>query len=189
MRTVPARKGLARSMKIVPDLIRRMQKNVAFTVEGNDTPIDCELAQELNASLVHILRNAFDHGIETAEERSALGKSESARVTLSIKRVNNNLTIQISDDGKGIKPERVKESAVVKGLLTLEQAANLSVEETYQLLFKPGFSTADHVTEISGRGVGLDVVKKSIEEKLHGEIMVSSQPGAGTTFTLNIPVE
>lgn len=187
LKYVPARKGLARSLKIIPGLIQRLEKDAQFTFEGQDEPIDYEVAYELNTPLVHLLRNAFDHGIENKEERFLKGKGIPGRVSLSVKRNNGSYVIKLSDDGKGIDPEKLKQRALKNGLISGSEAQHLSCSELHDLIFRPGFSTADTVTYVSGRGVGMDVVADSVKNKLHGTICVESTIDVGTTFCITIP--
>ncbi len=186
--TVTARKGLARSVKIIPGLIDRLGKNIRFNFEGEDTPIDCEIAQELNTPLVHLIRNACDHGIESPEVRAEKGKPEEGVIKLSVSRENNLLKLSISDDGKGLDPEQLKQSALAKGIITDDELRHLTRERAFALIFRPGFSTNETVNEVSGRGVGMDAVLCSVRDKLKGAIEVESKVGTGTQFTMNIPV-
>jgi two-component system, chemotaxis family, sensor kinase CheA len=184
---VPARKGFARAVKIVPGLIERLGKNAQFRFEGQDTPIDCEIAGELTTPLVHLLRNAFDHGVEGREERSEKGKSEQATVVLSVDRENSHLVLSLTDDGRGLDPEKLKSVAVKKGVITREQSVRMTREEIYDLIFRPGFSTADTISEVSGRGVGMDAVLTSVKNNLGGHLRIESEVGKGTRFVITIP--
>jgi sensor domain CHASE-containing protein/signal transduction histidine kinase/HAMP domain-containing protein len=185
---VPARKGFARAVKIVPGLIRRLGKDALFCFEGQDIPVDCETAGELNTPLVHLLRNAFDHGVESPQERFEKGKAEKATVTLSVDRTNSHLIISLSDDGRGLDPENLKSVACRKGVITVEESGRLTKEEAYNLIFLPGFTTADTISDVSGRGVGMDAVITSVKKNLGGDLRIESDVGKGTTFIISIPV-
>jgi sensor domain CHASE-containing protein/HPt (histidine-containing phosphotransfer) domain-containing protein/HAMP domain-containing protein len=184
---VPAKRGFARAVKIVPGLIQRLGKNAQFNFIGQDTPVDCEVAGELNTPLVHLLRNAFDHGVESSEERAEKGKSEVATVTLSVERKNSHLVISLSDDGRGLDPERLKSVACRKGVITAEESGRLTKEEAYDLIFRPGFSTADTISDVSGRGVGMDAVLTSVKNNLGGDLRIESEINKGTSFIISIP--
>lgn len=188
LRSVPARRGLARALRIVPGLIERLAKDAVFKLNGAELPIDCEVARELNTPLVHMIRNAIDHGIEEPVSRTSSGKAPTGTVTLHIDRSGNWLTMKLSDDGKGLDPQFVRSIAVKKGLLTEGEAAALTDAEALELIFKPGFTTAEEVSEISGRGVGMDAVRHSIVENLRGSINVASEKGKGTAFTIRVPI-
>lgn len=187
LRTVSAPKGLARSLKILNGLGERLGKEIAFDLKGGETKIDCEMARELNTPLVHLFRNAFDHGIETAEERVIAHKPEQGKVNLSIQEDEKNVILTIIDDGRGIDPEKIKISAVKKGLITEKEAMTLSKQQCYELILQPGFSTAESVSDISGRGVGMDAVLHTIQEKLGGTITINSHVGKGSTFQISVP--
>lgn len=187
LEAVPARRGLGRSLKIVPGLIERLGKDVEFAFGGQDTPVDCEVASELNTPLVHLIRNALDHGIEPAEERVESGKPPTGRLELSVATRGDVVELVLEDDGRGLDPERLKAAALRKGVLAPEEAERLSTDEAYALIFRPGFSTADQVTDVSGRGVGMDAVLDAVRAKLGGEIRVESTPGRGTRFVIAVP--
>ena len=185
--SVPARRGLARSLKIVPGLIERLGKKIRFDFEGQETAIDCEIAHELNTPLIHLLRNACDHGIELPEERVEKGKPEEGVVSLSVGHNNGTLQISLSDDGTGLNEEKIRSVALKKGIISPDELRLLTGERVFGLIFRPGFSTMEKVSEVSGRGVGMDAVLQSVRGKLKGEIEVDSRPGAGTRFTIRIP--
>ncbi|MFH0919187.1 MAG: CHASE4 domain-containing protein [Fibrobacterota bacterium] len=187
LRTVPAKKGLARSIKIVAGLKERLGKCANFRFEGQDTLIDCETAHELNTPLVHLLRNAFDHGIESPETRLEREKSMEGEVFLNVRQEDDHLSLMLSDDGRGLEPELIKAVALKKGIISEMEAKRLSPQQSLALIFRPGFTTLETVTEVSGRGVGMDAVLTSVRNKLHGEIHVDSLPGKGTQFTIRIP--
>lgn len=179
--------GLFNKMKrLVRDVSLKMGKKVEFHVAGQETEMDKNVIDEIADPLVHILRNAIDHGVETPEQRIESGKDETGHVGLTAMYEGNEILIIIEDDGKGINKEIIINKAIEKGILD-EYPENMSDGEVYSLVFEPGFSTAKEVTDISGRGVGMDVVKKNIE-KLRGAIDVESILGKGSRFTLRIPL-
>jgi len=187
MKMVPAVKGLARALKVAPDLIRRLGKDAVVTFEGKDTPIDCEVARELTTPLVHLLRNAIDHGIESPGERALVKKPPRGEIKLSVRFDHGELVLEIADDGKGMDPQRLKEAAISKKMLGPREAQTLSPAQCFELILRSGFSTKTEVTEVSGRGVGLDAVVHSVKNKLNGAIHIESRPGKGSTFTLRVP--
>jgi signal transduction histidine kinase/molybdopterin converting factor small subunit len=186
-RSVSVQKGLGQALKIVPGLIERLEKNVVFDLQDNNARLDCDLSRELNTPFVHLIRNAFDHGIEYSEERVANGKPEQGHVKLTVTDDKDRLTLILSDDGKGLDPEKLKASAISKGLMTEEEAASMPDSEARRLIFKPGFSTAETVSDVSGRGVGMDAVVHTIETNLSGKIDIESTLGQGTSFIIQIP--
>ncbi|MCR4394135.1 MAG: chemotaxis protein CheA [Dehalococcoidales bacterium] len=173
--------------RMVRDLARKMGKKVNFIVEGEETEVDRSVIEHLRDPLMHLLRNAIDHGIETAEERKAAGKTETGTIRLSAYHEEDNIVITVVDDGKGINPALVKESAIRKQIITREAADKMTDEEAINLIFASGVSTARKITELSGRGVGLDVVKTNVEA-LNGTVSVDSRAGQGTRFTLRLPL-
>ena len=174
--------------RAVHDLARQFSKNIELVIEGGDTELDKRVLEEINDPLVHIMRNAVDHGIEDSETRLALGKPAQGTVCLSARQEGDHIVIEISDDGAGIDPDKVRQSAVRKGFLTEAEAKSISDREAQYMIFEAGFSTAAIITEISGRGVGMDVVREFIVEKLKGSLDLNSEPGHGTTFRLTIPL-
>lgn len=185
IRMLPIGTTFSKFRRLVRDLSKTLKKDVVMTTEGAETELDKTVIEKLNDPLVHLIRNAIDHGIETPEEREAAGKPRQGTVHLSAIHSGAYVHIQIRDDGAGIDPEAVKEKAVEKGLISPD--AVLSDKEAFGLLFSPGFSTAKKVTDVSGRGVGMDVVKTNIEA-LRGTIDIESRPGKGTTVTLKLPL-
>lgn len=173
--------------RLVRDLAKQLSKQVSLTIAGATVPVDRDILSRLEAPLNHMLRNAVDHGIEPPEARAAAGKPGAASVHLEARHHAGQLVVQLSDDGRGIDPERVREKAVAKGLVGADMAANLSAAELLEFLFLPGFSTAAGVTEISGRGVGLDVVLSTAQE-LGGTASIESKVGHGTSFRLELPL-
>jgi len=186
-RMLPIGKVFNKFPRLVRDLSRELGKKVKLIIEGEDTELDKSIIEEIGDPLVHMIRNSVDHGIEPPEERKAKGKPEEGTVWLRAYNEGNMIVIEIKDDGKGMDPEMLKKKAIEKGIITESEAANMSDKEAFMLIFKPGFSTAAKVTSVSGRGVGMDVVKTNIE-KLNGIIEVDSAPGKGTTFKLKIPL-
>ncbi len=174
-----------RFRRLVHDLGIELHKEVDLTIEGAETELDKTVIDQLNDPLVHLIRNSMDHGIETPEARRAAGKSPTGRIHLSARHSGANVLIRLSDDGRGLDTEAVRLRAVEQGLI--DGATRLSKSEILSLILAPGFSTAQKVTEVSGRGVGMDVVRRSIEG-LRGSIDVDSQPGAGVTVTLRLPL-
>ena len=173
--------------RMVRDLARKSNKDINFIVEGQDTEIDRTVIDHVRDPLVHLLRNAVDHGIESSEERAAAGKPQQGTIRLAAWHEEGHIIIITEDDGGGIEPTRVIESAVKKGMISAEAAAKLSDEEGVELIFLPGLSTAKKTTEVSGRGVGLDVVRKNIEA-MNGVVLVDTKVGQGTKFTLRMPL-
>lgn len=170
------------------DLARQYKKDVELFIEGGDTELDKKVLEEINDPLVHIMRNAVDHGIEPAAERVAAGKPAKGTIKLSARQEGDHIVIEVSDDGAGIDPARVKAAAIRKGYLTESEAKSMSDREARYLIFEKGFSTAAIITEISGRGVGMDVVREFVVERLKGSLDVDSELGQGTRFRLTIPL-
>lgn len=179
--------GLFNKMKrLIRDVSLKLGKKVDFSISGQETEMDKNVIDEISDPLVHILRNSMDHGVEFPEERLANGKSDTGKVHLSARYEGNEILISVKDDGAGIDKERILKKAEEKGLLQVP-AEKMTDKEIFALIFEPGFSTAKQVTDISGRGVGMDVVRKNIE-KLRGAIDIESELGKGTTVTLRIPL-
>ncbi len=171
--------------RMVRDLAKTQSKEINFTIEGGDLLLDKRLLEEIKDPLMHILRNAIDHGIETAAERQQQGKLPAASLTIRVRQAGNQTTIEILDDGRGLDLKRIKAKAISRGLYTEAELANLSTEAIQSLIFAPGFSTRDRVTELSGRGVGLDIVKTNVE-RLKGSVAVSSMLNRGCTFSIQL---
>ena len=186
-RMLPIGKVFNKFPRLVRDLARELGKKVKLIIEGEDTELDKSIIEEIGDPLVHMIRNSVDHGIEPPEERKKLGKPEEGTIWLKAYNEGNMIVIEIKDDGRGMDPEKLKQKAIEKGIITPQEAENMSDKEAFMLIFKPGFSTAAKITNVSGRGVGMDVVKTNIE-KLNGIIEVDSIPGKGTTFKLKIPL-
>jgi len=187
MRLTPVAEVFNKFPRMVRELARKMGKEVEFVIEGADIEVDRTILDKLGDVLVHLLRNAIDHGIEPPKEREATGKPRVGRVELIAKRERSHVEIIVRDDGRGIDPNKIKAKAIEKGLITPEQAAEMSDEEAINLIFLPGFSTKEQVTDVSGRGVGMDVVK-DVVKSLNGTISVKSEVGKGSTFVLKLPV-
>jgi two-component system, chemotaxis family, sensor kinase CheA len=173
--------------RLVRDLSRDAKKQIDIVIKGEETELDKTLIEEINDPLVHLVRNSVDHGIETPEVRKANGKNPTGTLILSAEHEGNNIIITIEDDGKGIDPEKIKTKAIEKGLLSADKAKEMTRQEILNLIFIPGFSTAEVVTNISGRGVGMDVVKTNIT-KLRGIINIESTVGAGTRIIIKLPL-
>ncbi len=186
-RMVPLNVVFARFPRLVRELSRSMGKRVQFKIEGEDTEIDRALVEKLNECLVHLIRNAIDHGIEPPDERIAGGKPPEGFIEISASQSEGSVIVVIRDDGRGIDPNKIRRKAVERGLLTEEQASSLSDEDAIQFIFRSGFSTKEEVSEVSGRGVGMDAVKNAMEQ-IGGTIDLHSQIGAGTTVTLRLPL-
>jgi two-component system chemotaxis sensor kinase CheA len=185
LRMVPLKGVFQKMNRLVRDLARKSGKKVQFVTEGEDTEIDRNMVESLNDPLVHMIRNSVDHGIEQPDTRTENGKDESGTVTLRAYHAAGNVVIQLEDDGKGLDRERILAKAVERGLI--DNNKELSDAETFMLIFQAGFSTAEKITDVSGRGVGMDVVKRNIES-LRGRIEVASKKGEGSTFSIRLPL-
>ena len=186
-RMVPLRVLFQRYPRTIRDTARKTGKQVDLIIEGEDTELDKTVIEAINDPLVHMLRNAVDHGIEVPDERQTRGKDATGRIILQAGYQGNYVLIEIIDDGKGLNPDEIKLKAVKKGLIGVEQIEYLTNEDVLQLIFAPGFSTREEVSELSGRGVGMDVVKTNIE-KVGGIVSLTSTVGEGTHFSLKIPL-
>ncbi len=185
IRMVPISHIFSRFSRVVRDLQKNLGKKMSLVLEGEETELDKSVIEDLFDPIMHCVRNSADHGIESPEERIAAGKPESGTITLSAANEGNMIIIEIIDDGAGIDVKKVREKAVSKGLISPNKV--LSDQEAYQLIFHPGFSTSDKISSVSGRGVGLDVVKTMID-KLNGTVSVSSTSGSGSKFTIKLPL-
>jgi len=185
IRMVPISQIFSRFPRVVRDLSRTLNKNVQLVIEGEDTELDKSVVEDLLDPIMHCVRNSLDHGVETPEDRKKIGKPEQGTLLLKANNEGNMIVIEIADDGKGIDVDAVKSKAVERGLL--HPGKNLSDVEAYQLIFAPGFSTSKTISSVSGRGVGLDVVKTHIE-KLNGTVTVVSEKNAGSKFTIKLPL-
>jgi two-component system chemotaxis sensor kinase CheA len=173
--------------RMIRDLARVQNKEINFIIKGKEIKLDRIILEEIGDSLVHLLRNAVDHGIELPETRTELGKEEAGTITITASRQENFALIKIEDDGSGINTEEIRKIALEKGMISKEEAEKLQEREVMQLIFAPGLSTTNTVTDISGRGVGMDVVKDRIE-RLGGAVKVESKPGSGSSFELKLPL-
>ena len=185
IRMVPVGQIYSKLSRTVRKLARELNKEIELVLRGEDTELDKMMVEELTDPLMHIIRNALDHGIEPADERRAKGKSPVGRITLTAYQQGNSVVIDVTDDGRGIDPEKIRKVAVSRGLIGEKEVVDQ--QRANELLFTPGFSTATQVSEISGRGVGLDVVKRNIQE-LKGTIDVQTRIGEGTTFRISLPI-
>ena len=188
LRMLPVNTVFQTFPRAMRDLAKQYRKKIDLVIEGGDTELDKKVLEGINDPLVHIMRNAVDHGIEAPKERLAAGKPETGTVRLAARQEGDRIVIEIEDDGAGIDPVKVRAAAVRKGYLTEAEAASMSDREAMFLIFEPGFSTSTIITEISGRGVGMDVVREFVIERLKGGLDVHSELGKGTTFTLTIPL-
>ncbi|MGZ8462878.1 MAG: chemotaxis protein CheA [Candidatus Deferrimicrobiaceae bacterium] len=185
MRMVPIRNTFQKMSRLVRDLAKKSGKEVALRMEGEETEIDRNMVEEIHDPLVHMIRNSVDHGVEPADVRAGQGKTPFGTVTLRAFHQGGNVVLSVEDDGRGIDPGKIVAKAKERRLVA--EGATLSEQEIFALLFEPGFSTAEKVTDISGRGVGMDVVRKNVE-KLRGTIEIKSRPGQGSTFSIKIPL-
>jgi len=187
LRMIKIAKIFNRYPRLVRDLTKDLNKNVELIIKGEETEVDKNLIEEINDPLVHLIRNSVDHGVEKPEVRIAAGKTAKGTVILSAEQLGNNIVIIVEDDGKGLDPEMLKEKAINKGLITREKAKELTKQEAMNLIFLPGFSTAERVSNVSGRGVGMDVVKTNVS-KLRGIINIESDFGKGTRIIIKLPL-
>ncbi|NPA15297.1 MAG: chemotaxis protein CheA, partial [Deferribacteres bacterium] len=186
-RMVPIARVFNRFPRVVRDLARELKKEVKLIIEGEDTELDRSIVEEIGDPLVHLVRNAIDHGIEPPEEREFLGKPRQGTLRLAAYHEGNHIVILVEDDGRGIDVEKIKKKALERGLVTENELSRMSEKEILNLIFLPGFSTAEKVTDVSGRGVGMDVVKTNIE-KLNGTIEINTELGKGTQIIIKIPL-
>jgi two-component system chemotaxis sensor kinase CheA len=186
-RMQPVGRVFQKYSRLARDVSRQLGKDVELVIEGAETEVDKSILEELNDPLIHLVRNAVDHGVETIEDRKACGKNPKGIVNLSARQTGDHIVIEIQDDGRGMRPELIRDKAIEKGLITAEEAGQLSVQESLQLIFLPGFSTKDQISDISGRGVGMDVVKTNIQ-RLNGRIEIQSEAGCGSTITIFLPL-
>ena len=187
VRMMPIERVVSKFPRMIRDLSKKLDKKMELYMSGEDTELDRTVIDEIGDPLMHLLRNSADHGLESAEVRKERGKSEVGSIFLDAYQDGNNVVIEVRDDGNGIDIEKVKSKAIEKGNITEEQAAIMSDKEIIDLLFRPSFSTSDKVTDVSGRGVGLDVVKSKIEA-LGGDVEVKSVYGEGSTFIIRLPL-
>lgn len=186
-RMQPLDKLFGRYPRLIRDLCGKTGKKIDLVIEGGETEVDKSVIEELNDPLVHLLRNSADHGIEMPADRVKGGKPETGVITLSAMHEGSHVRIRIRDDGKGLSRERIAKKAIERGLVSADAVASLSDREVYDFIFLPGFSTAEQVSDLSGRGVGMDVVRTNVQ-KIKGTIELSSVPGSGTTIDITIPL-
>jgi two-component system, chemotaxis family, sensor kinase CheA len=186
-RMQPIKKVFGRFPRVVRDLARSLKKDVNLEMFGEDTDLDKNLVEALADPLVHLVRNSVDHGVEMPDERERNGKSRRGTVTLSADQEGDHILLRIDDDGAGMDADILRGIAVKKGLMDEDNAARLTNKECYMLIFAPGFSTKDQISDISGRGVGMDVVKTRISQ-LNGSVEVDSEMGKGTSVTIKVPL-
>lgn len=186
-RMQPIKKVFGRFPRVVRDLARTLKKEITLELEGEETDLDKNLVEALADPLVHLVRNSVDHGIEMPEDRKAAGKPTMGTVKLAASQEGDHILLSIVDDGKGMDPEKLKEIAIGRGVLDADAAARMSDEDAFSLIFAPGFSTKTEISEVSGRGVGMDVVKTKINQ-LNGSVRINSQMGVGTTLEIKVPL-
>ncbi len=186
-RMVPIENVVSRFPRMIRDISKKLDKKMELYMSGEETELDRTVIDEIGDPLMHMLRNAADHGLETNEERIKAGKPEVGSIFLNAYQDGNNVVIEVRDDGKGVDVEKIKKKAVEKGTITPEQAATMTDKEAIELLFRPSFSTAEQISDLSGRGVGLDVVKSKIEA-LGGDVEAKTVLGEGTTFIVRLPL-
>ncbi|WP_396612946.1 chemotaxis protein CheW [Haloferax sp. S1W] len=187
MRLIPLKKVFDKFPRLVRDLAREQDKRVSFKVEGEDIELDRTILDEISDPLMHVLRNAVDHGIEEPDVREANGKSRTGTIKLSARRQHDTVIVTVEDDGSGINADAVRDKVVSEGVETREEMNALPDSEVYDYIFHPGLSTNDEITDVSGRGVGMDVVKTTVES-LDGSVSVESEPGEGSTVKIRLPV-
>jgi len=185
MRMVPIGQLFQRSVRLIRDLTRKSGKKAELVLTGEDTELDRTIVEDLADPLIHMIRNAADHGVEPPHERVQAGKHPVAKIGLKAYHQAGHIVIEVSDDGRGLNREKILEKARQRGLI--QDSHQLTDNEVFNLIFEPGFSTAEHVTDVSGRGVGMDVVRKQIQ-KMRGRVDINSEPGKGTTFYLKLPL-
>src|SRR6202035_2942589 len=187
IRMVPVEQLFRRFPRMVRDVSRQCGRDVELDISGQDTDLDKGILDAIAEPLTHLVRNAVSHGIEPAEERRKLGKAPQGMIRLNAYHQGNHVVVEVSDDGRGIDAQKIRAKAVELGFATPEEAARLSEGELFDFIFRPGFSTANEVTEVSGRGVGMDVVQ-SVLHRLKASISVETRPGKGTTFRMKLPL-
>ncbi|TGK04214.1 chemotaxis protein CheA [Leptospira langatensis] len=185
LRMVPIGELFEKYRRTVRDISLELGKDVDFEIQGGETELDRSVIEKINDPIVHILRNALDHGIEPSEEREALGKSQRGKLKIQASHATGSISIEISDDGKGLNQDKIRKKALEKGIIDPDQS--LTEQEIINLIFQPGFSTAEAVTNLSGRGVGMDVVQRNIES-LRGSVNVQSELGKGSVFSIRLPL-
>lgn len=187
IRMLPIASVFGKFPRMVHDLAQKVGKQIDVSIQGEKTEMDRSMLEEINDPLIHLVRNSVDHGIESPEERRAAGKPERGKITLTARHEQGRIILTVEDDGGGIDAERIRQSAVQKGLISAEDAASLTEEQSIDLMFMAGLSTAKKITDISGRGVGLDIVNTNIQQ-INGSIQVETEIGAGTRFQISLPL-
>jgi two-component system chemotaxis sensor kinase CheA len=187
VRMVPIEQVFDRFPRMVRDLSKKLNKKINLVVEGKETEMDRTVIDEIGDPMVHLIRNSIDHGIESPEERMAKGKPEAGTITLVARHEGNNVIIEVKDDGKGVDPSIIGRLAVERGLFNTEQISKMPPEEIIKIIFLPGFSTASVVSDLSGRGVGMDAVKAKLED-LNGQLDIESKVGEGSRVIIKLPL-
>jgi two-component system chemotaxis sensor kinase CheA len=187
VRMVPIEQVFDRFPRMVRDLSKKLNKKINLVVEGKETEMDRTVIDEIGDPMVHLIRNSIDHGIEAPEDRVAKGKPEAGTITLVARHEGNNVIIEVKDDGKGVDPTIIGRLAVERGLFTTEQIDEMPPEEIIKIIFLPGFSTAQEVSDLSGRGVGMDAVKAKLED-LNGQLDIESKVGEGSRIIIKLPL-
>jgi len=187
IRMLPVSNTFSKFPRMVRDLSLKLNKKIDLTIEGENTELDRSVIEEINDPLIHLIRNSVDHGIETAEERAKSGKPERAVIKLTARHEQGRIILTVEDDGKGIDPDKIRAAAVSKGIISETDAASLGDDEAINLIFSSGFSTAKVINDVSGRGVGLDIVRNNIQ-RLNGTVMVETEKGKGTRFMVTLPL-
>jgi two-component system chemotaxis sensor kinase CheA len=187
IRMVPIAFVFNRFPRMVRDLSKKLNKEINLVITGQETELDRTVVDEIGDPLLHLLRNAIDHGIESKDERLAKGKSPIGTVRLDAHHEGNNVVIEVSDDGRGLDRDKILKKAIEKGLINEVSASSMTDEKVFSLIFEPGFSTAENVSDVSGRGVGMDVVKSTIET-LNGSVQIESIKDQGTKVTIKLPL-
>ena len=187
VRMVPLGQVFDKLARLMRRLVRESGKDVRFEVSGGDVELDKLIVEELSDPLMHLLRNALDHGAERPEQRTSLGKPARATISLMARQQGNHVVIEVRDDGSGLDEDRIRQVALERGLVARQQTLEMEQRELQNLIFQPGFSTREDVSQLSGRGVGLDVVKTNLQ-RLSGVIDITSRRGEGTTFALSLPL-
>ncbi|MBK1727684.1 chemotaxis protein CheA, partial [Halorhodospira neutriphila] len=186
-RMQPIKKVFGRFPRVIRDLARQLEKEVRLETHGEETDLDKNMVEALSDPMVHLVRNAVDHGLEYPDEREAAGKPREGVVTLAAEQEGDHILLTIADDGRGMDPDKLRRLAVTKGLMDQESASRLSDKEAFDLIFHPGFSSKDEISDVSGRGVGMDVVKDSLA-KLNGTVDIDSELGRGTSMRIQLPL-
>ena len=186
-RMVPIGQVFSRFNRLVRDLAKESNKKVELIVKGEDTELDKKVIDAIGEPLMHLIRNSIDHGVETEEERAKSGKPDTAKITLNAYQGGNQIIVEVIDDGRGLDYDRIKEKIIERGLASVESVSSMTRSEVYDHIFAPGFSTADKITDISGRGVGMNVVREIVSE-LNGTVTINTEKGEGTTFNLAFPL-